>query len=100
MVPYAGVDYTTSPYVDSRVDFQHMNNGQPYARVGLNPVPESNLSSWKGLRIWHSEFSPPSSKATREPLLPPAMIEPGLLTMTALGSEYSTKELAIKIIKF
>ncbi len=42
----------TSPYVDSRVDFQLMNHGQPYARIGLNPMPESTLSSWKELRIW------------------------------------------------
>jgi hypothetical protein len=42
----------TSPYVDSRVDSQHIYHGQPHARVDLNPMPESTLSPSQGLRIW------------------------------------------------
>jgi hypothetical protein len=61
MGPYAGVDYTTSPYVHSRVDSNTFYHGQPYARVDLNPTPESTLSPESGtldlasdvsLRIW------------------------------------------------
>ncbi len=42
----------TSPYVHSRVDSQHIYHGQPYARVDLNPMPESYLSPSQGLWIW------------------------------------------------
>ena len=40
MGPYAGVDYklTLCP-------LQHIYHGQPYARVDLNPMPESTLSA-------------------------------------------------------
>jgi hypothetical protein len=38
----------TSPYVHFRVGY----NGQPYARVDLNPMPESTLSPSQGLGIW------------------------------------------------
>ncbi len=31
---------------------QHIYHGQPYARVDLNPMPESTLSSSQRLRIW------------------------------------------------
>ncbi len=31
---------------------QHIYHGQPYARVDLNPMQESTLSSSQGLRIW------------------------------------------------
>ncbi len=41
---YAGVDYITSPYVHSRVDSNTFTMGNPYARVDLNPIPESTLS--------------------------------------------------------
>ncbi len=49
---YAGVDYITSPYVPSRV---HIYHGQPYARVDLNPMPESTLFPSQGLRFWPLE---------------------------------------------
>ncbi len=39
----------TSPNVHSRVDSNTM--GQPYARVDLNPIPESTLSPSQGLWI-------------------------------------------------
>ena len=42
----------TSPYVHSRVDSGHIYHGQPYARVDLNPMSESTLSSSQGLWIW------------------------------------------------
>jgi hypothetical protein len=43
MGPYARADYnvTLCPLL-SRL--QHIYHGQPYARVDLNPVPESNLT--------------------------------------------------------
>jgi hypothetical protein len=46
---YAEVDYniTLCPLNDSSI-----YHGQPYARVDLNPVPESILSSCQGLWIW------------------------------------------------
>jgi hypothetical protein len=42
-----GVDYylTLCP-------LQHMYHGRSYAKVDLNPVPESTLSSSQGLIIW------------------------------------------------
>ncbi len=51
MGPYAGVDYnlTLCP-LQSRL--QHIYNGQPYASVDLNSVPESTLSPSQGLWIW------------------------------------------------
>jgi hypothetical protein len=42
----------TSPNVHSRVDSNTFTIGQPYARVDLNPMPESTLSPSQGLRIW------------------------------------------------
>ncbi len=33
----------TSPYVKSRIDSNTSYHGQPYARVDLNPMPESTL---------------------------------------------------------
>ncbi len=43
----------TLPYVHSRVDSNTFTmGGQPYARVGLNPVPKSTLSPSQGLWIW------------------------------------------------
>ncbi len=51
MGPYTGVDYnlTLCP-LHSRL--QHIYHGQPYARVDLNPMPESTLSPSQGLWIW------------------------------------------------
>jgi hypothetical protein len=43
MGPYAGVDYITSPYVDSRVDSNITTMG--------NPLPESTVSPSQELRI-------------------------------------------------
>jgi hypothetical protein len=45
---YAGVDYNLT--LCDRL--QHMYHGEPYARVDLNPMPESTLSPSQGLRIW------------------------------------------------
>jgi hypothetical protein len=43
MGPYAGVDYKlTLCRPQSRL--QHMYQEQPYARIDLNPLPESTLS--------------------------------------------------------
>jgi hypothetical protein len=46
----------TSPYFHSRTRFNcntfTMGTGQPYARVDLNPMPESTLSLSQGLWIW------------------------------------------------
>jgi hypothetical protein len=53
MWSYAGVEYITSPYIHSRDDSNTFTTGQPYARVDLNPMPESTtLSPRKGLWIW------------------------------------------------
>jgi hypothetical protein len=51
MGPYAGIDnnITLCP-LQSRL--QHIYKGQPYARVDLNPIPESTLSPSPGLWIW------------------------------------------------
>ncbi len=51
MGPYAGADYNlTLCLLQSRL--QHIQHGQPYAKVDLNPVPESTLSPSQGLWIW------------------------------------------------
>ncbi len=52
---YAGVDYNLT--LCDR--FQHMYHGKPYARVDLNPMPESTLSPKQGLRIWPLSRAPP-----------------------------------------
>ncbi len=50
MGPHDGVDYNlTLCRLQSRL--QHMYHGQDYARVDLNPMPESTLSPRQGLRI-------------------------------------------------
>ncbi len=50
MGPSAGIDYyLTFCLLQSR--FQHIYHGQPYARVDLNPVPESTLFPSQGLWI-------------------------------------------------
>ncbi len=43
MGPYAGVDYNR---------LRQMYQGQPYAGLDLNPMPESTLSPSQGLWIW------------------------------------------------
>ncbi len=42
----------TSPYVHSKSRLQHIYHWQHYARVDLNPMPESTLSPSQGLWIW------------------------------------------------
>jgi hypothetical protein len=49
--PYAIVDYNPTIW-SLQCRLQHIYHGQPYARVDLNPMPESTLSSSQGLRIW------------------------------------------------
>ncbi len=51
---YAGVDYnlTLCP-VQSRLQHIYHEHGQPYARVNLNPMPESALSPCQRLWILH-----------------------------------------------
>ncbi len=48
--PYAGVDYnlTLCP-LQNRL--QHIYHGQPYAKVDLNPMPESTLASIRALDL-------------------------------------------------
>ncbi len=50
MGPYTGVEYNLT-YVHSRVDSNTftMGIGQSYARVDLNSMPESTLSTSQGL---------------------------------------------------
>jgi hypothetical protein len=50
MGPYAVVDTNLTLRLLSPL--QHIYHGQPYARIDLNPMPESTLSSSEGLRIW------------------------------------------------
>jgi hypothetical protein len=55
MGPYAGVDFNLTLYqLLSRL--QHIYHGQQYARVDLNPMPESTLSPSQGLWIWPQAF--------------------------------------------
>jgi hypothetical protein len=46
----------TSPYVHSRLDPNPFSHEQHYARVDLNPIPESTLSPSHGLWIWPLQF--------------------------------------------
>jgi hypothetical protein len=57
--PYAGADYNLilCP-IQSRL--HHIYHWQPYARIDLNHLPESTLSSSQGLWIW-PRFSGKSS---------------------------------------
>jgi hypothetical protein len=41
-----------SHYVYIQRRLKQIYHGQPYARVDLNPMPESTLSPGQGLRIW------------------------------------------------
>jgi hypothetical protein len=57
---YAGVVYnlTLCPLSTPESTPTHVHgNGQPYARVDLNPIPESTLSPSQGLRIWPQEMN-------------------------------------------
>jgi hypothetical protein len=57
MGPYAVVDYNpTLCLLQSQL--QHIYYGQPYARVDLNTMPESTVSSSQGLRIWPLDSNP------------------------------------------
>jgi hypothetical protein len=48
---YSGVDYNlTLCTIQSRL--QRIYQWQPYAKVDLNPMPESTLSPTQGLWIW------------------------------------------------
>jgi hypothetical protein len=47
IAPYAVVDYNLT------LCRQHMYNGQPSARVDLNPMPKSTLAPSQGFWIWH-----------------------------------------------
>jgi hypothetical protein len=62
MGPYAGVDYNLT-----LCPLQHMYHGRPYARVDLNPLLESTLSSSQGLRIWSQQHAggPPDARDAR-----------------------------------
>jgi hypothetical protein len=52
MGPYAGVDYYNLTLCPLQSRLQHIYHGQPYARVDLNPMPESTLSPSQGFWIW------------------------------------------------
>ncbi len=54
-VSYAGAYYNLSLF-RLQSQLQHLYHGQPYARVDLNPTPESTLSPSQGLRIWPLAF--------------------------------------------
>jgi hypothetical protein len=43
MGPYAGVDYNLT-FCPLQSPLQNIYHGQPYARVDLNPMPESTLT--------------------------------------------------------
>ncbi len=48
MGPYVGADYNLT-FCPLQSRLQHIYHGQPYARVDLNPMPESTLSPSQGL---------------------------------------------------
>ncbi len=51
--PYAGVDYNLALCpLQSRLQHIYLGSGQPYARVNVNPMPESTLFPIHGLWIW------------------------------------------------
>jgi hypothetical protein len=56
MGPYAGLDYNKLTIFPLHCRLQHIYHGQPYARVDLNPTPESTLSPSQGLLIWPQSF--------------------------------------------
>ncbi len=62
---YAGVDYNL---IKSTPDSTQTHVLVPwatlYARVDLNPMPESTLSSIQGLRIWPQEWKNPLDMGT------------------------------------
>ncbi len=51
---YAGVDYNHHTLCPLQSRLQHIYHGQPYARVDLNPMPESTLSpsQYFGFGLW------------------------------------------------
>ncbi len=55
---YAGVDFKLILcQLQSRLQYMYtmsMGIGQPYARVDLNPIPETTSTPRQGLRIWPS----------------------------------------------
>jgi hypothetical protein len=51
MGPYAGVDYNLT-LCPRKSRLQNIYHGQPFARVDLNPMPESTLSPSQRLWIW------------------------------------------------
>jgi hypothetical protein len=51
MGPYAGVDYNLT-LCPPQSRLQHIYHGQPYAKLDVNPMPESFLSPSQGLWIW------------------------------------------------
>jgi hypothetical protein len=53
MRPYAGVDHNIT-----LCRLQHMHHGKLYARVDINPMPESTLDPSQG-RIWPQNATPP-----------------------------------------
>ncbi len=58
--PYAGDDYTTSPYVHSRDDsstFYHVHCATPMPESTFNPLPESTLSPESGTLDLASDVS-------------------------------------------
>ncbi len=48
----------TSPFVHFRVDSKTFTMSSPNARVDLNPLPESTLSSRQGIRICPLAINP------------------------------------------
>ncbi len=46
MGPYAGVDYNLT-LCPPQSRLQHIYDGEPYAKLDVNPVPESTLSPFR-----------------------------------------------------
>jgi hypothetical protein len=55
MGPYAGVDYNLT-LCPLQSQLQHIYHRRPYARIDLNPLPESTLSPSQRLWIWPLYF--------------------------------------------
>ncbi len=51
MGPYAGVDFNLT-LCKIQSGLQHIYHGELYARVDLNPMPESTFSPGQGPCIW------------------------------------------------
>ncbi len=66
--PYVGVDYNLTLWpLQSRL--QHIYQGQPYARVDLNPMPESTLST--SHELWIRPLLMGAGGVTPTPKSPP-----------------------------